>query len=201
MPDADFTPLRPRRHVVAGTAWTSGQMEPVGELMPACVPTSPAAICDEDPPSPSNDDTTIQDVSESVTAAERSETPPGATGDSDDAAEDSYDDEERAAALREEAIRFASIATARALRTTLAQDAAALTCYVDDALRACGRVVRARVRLHPVDAALYRPRSDVEIIADASSARGEVTVETDTGTLGATIEERAALLARAAGHA
>jgi flagellar biosynthesis/type III secretory pathway protein FliH len=120
--------------------------------------------------------------------------PPVALANADDA-------EEHAAAVRDEAIRFATIAAARALRTALAHDAAALTRYVDDALRACGRVVHSRVRLHPADAALYRPRRDVEIVADASAARGDVSVETDAGTVGATIEDRAALLVRAAAHA
>ena len=111
------------------------------------------------------------------------------------------DEEDRFAQIREEAIRFASIATARALRTALADDAAALTKYVDDALRACGRFGRASVRLHPADVSNYRPRSDVEVVADHTSARGEVVVETEAGRAHAVIEDCAALLARSAAHA
>ena len=99
--------------------------------------------------------------------------------------------------IREEAIRFASIATARALRTALL-DSAALTHYVDDALRACGRPAPPVVRLHPSDAHAYRPQRDVEIAADVSCDRGEIRIAVAGGEIGATIEERAELLVRAA---
>jgi hypothetical protein len=109
----------------------------------------------------------------------------------------SYTEEQLAEAVREEAIRFASIATARALRVALL-DAAALTGYVDDALRACGRIVHPIVHLHPADARAYRPQRDVEIVADPELERGEIAVAIGGGSIGATIEERAELLVRAA---
>jgi hypothetical protein len=197
MHDAEFMPLRPRRQRAAAAPLASDDIEPAGELRSA--PASPPHSADGPPAIvvSENDVAPNQDSSEDVSFEEEvepAETPPAA-------ARDPNDEEERAASLRDEAIRFASIATARALRTTLAHDAAALTRYVDDALHACGRVTRARVRLHPADAQLYRPRRDVEVIADTSAMRGQVAVETDTGTVGATIEERAALLARAAADA
>ncbi len=111
------------------------------------------------------------------------------------------DEEEAHVALREEAIRFAAIACARALRKAVAADADELTRYVDEALRACGRVGRAAIHLHPEDAIAFRPSREADVVADASLARGAVSVTTDAGTLGATIEERALLLARAAAYA
>jgi hypothetical protein len=196
MPDADFMPLRPRRQS-ASPPLVSDDSEPAGELSAA--PAPPPQPADGLPVivAPGNDAALNQHSSRDASAESQAELPEPLSA----AARDSEDEEERAACLCDEAIRFASIATARALRTTLAHDATALTRYVDDALRACGRITRARVRLHPADAKLYRPRRDVEVIADASAARGQVAVETDTGSVSATIEERASLLARAAAHA
>ncbi len=108
----------------------------------------------------------------------------------------SYDEERFEAAVREEAIRFASIAVARALRVALVDDAT-LARYVDDALRACGRGGRATVRLHPRDAPAYRPTGDLEVVSDDSCEAGQVVIELPTGSLGATADERAALLVRA----
>lgn len=112
-------------------------------------------------------------------------------------AEPGFDEERYAADVREEAIRFATIATARALRSAL-RDAMILTHYVDDALRACGRPVHAAVRLHPDDAIVYRPQRGVRIVADPSLVRGALAVDYPDGTVGATVDERAALLVRAA---
>jgi hypothetical protein len=186
MHDADFTPLRPRRWKAVEEPCTSEERtERIEDQAVPCPPTPP--VVDEPVDVPT-------DSTFALVSAEPPEQVPDVVVLEDD-------EEERAAALREEAIRFASIALARALRVTLAENAAALSRYVDDALSACGRVERARVRLHPSDAACYRPRRDVEIIADASQARGDVVVETDVGMVCATLEERAALLARAAAHA
>ena len=103
--------------------------------------------------------------------------------------------------LRAEATRFAAIACARALRVSLVENPATIAQFVDDALRACGRVARARLRLHPTDAAAYRPRRDVDVSADAHLERGEIVIETDSGSVGATLEQRALLLAKAAADA
>ena len=111
--------------------------------------------------------------------------------------EASYDEERFRAAVREEAIRFASIAAARALRVALV-DEAAIAKYVDDALRACGHGGRATVRLHPRDARVYRSTHDVDVVGDDSCEVGQVVIELPTGSFGATVDERAALLVRAA---
>jgi hypothetical protein len=108
-----------------------------------------------------------------------------------------YDEELFEAAVREEAIRFASIAAARALRVALV-DETTLAKYVDDALRACGRGGRATVRLHPRDAIAFRPTRDLEVVSDDSCEAGQVVIELPAGSLGATADERAALLVRAA---
>jgi hypothetical protein len=120
-----------------------------------------------------------------------------AVHDEPTAREPSYDEERLRAAVREEAIRFASIAAARALRVALV-DEAAIAKYVDDALRACGRGGRATVRLHPRDARVYRSTHDVDVIGDDSCQASQVVIELPTGSLGATVDERAALLVRAA---
>ena len=111
------------------------------------------------------------------------------------------DPRELAAALRSEAARFAAIACARALRVALSENPATIARFVDDALRACGRIDRARVRLNPQDATAYRPHRDVEVTADQQLERGEVIVEAERGALAATLESRALLLTRAASDA
>jgi len=112
-----------------------------------------------------------------------------------------HDVYEQAAELRAEAARFAAMACARALRSALAENPETITRFVDDALRACGRIARASARLHPEDAAAFRPQRDVEVTADATLERGEVVVETDGGSVAATLDQRAMLLARSAADA
>lgn len=189
---AEFVPLHPRRWRAAGVP-----------AMPECLEPERVSTTESTEASDSRE-VQSRDEAQSHDAAAISaqvQAPPPLDDDTPIAEHASDDGEERAAVLREEAIRFAAIATARALRVGLAADTAALTRYVDDALQACGRVTRARIRLHPSDATLYRPRRDVDVVADPSSARGEIVVETEAGSVHATIENRAALLARAAAHA
>lgn len=208
MSDAEFLPLRPRRRSADGVPPTPEYQAHTQDLMSESLG---APDCSE---MQSHDEAQAHDaevIPAQVAAPPLDDEAPSAEPARQESATQGPclhvytsawdDDEERAAAVREDAIRFAAIATARALRVALAADAGALTRYVDDALQACGRVARPRVRLHPADAASYRPRSDVDIVADPSSARGEVIVETEVGAVHATIENRAALLARAAAHA
>jgi len=107
----------------------------------------------------------------------------------------------RAAELRNEATRFAAMACARALRTALAEDPETIARFVDDAMRACGRFAQVSVRLNPEDAAAFHPRRDLDVTADAMLERGQVVVETDGGSVAATLDERAMLLARAVADA
>jgi len=180
---AEFVPLRPRRlQRAAAVEQTQVEIaEPVSQL----APVEPADVGVE---------------RASVAALPDSAAPPGDADEPADARADELGEEQFAAAVREEAIRFAAIAVARALREHL-RDPAVLTAYVDDALRACGREERHVVRLHPDDAMAYRAPRGVEVIADPERARGEVSVAASGGEIGATIEERAELLARAAAHA
>jgi hypothetical protein len=127
-----------------------------------------------------------------------SEDPPALCGEA--ALAGAPDALEQVALLREEAARFAAIACARALRATLADVPGTINRFVDDALRACGRVPHATVRLHPDDALAYRPQRDVDVIADPSCELGSVSVQTEDGVVAATIDQRAALLAKAAAH-
>jgi len=204
MGNAEFTPLRPRRYGATPAAVdyvaTDGAL--VGE-----VPVAEIAANDTSAPEIVADKTHFckepvsadqQNVGCEPVSAEPIRLPgDGWPQEFSDARDD---EEERLAQIREEAIRFAAIATSRALRSALENDAVALTKYVDDALRACGRFGRARVRLHPADVSHYRPRSDVEVVADDTCACGEVVVETEAGSVRGVIDDRAALLARAAAH-
>jgi hypothetical protein len=188
--DREFAPLRPRRHG-APAANVSTEITPIVEEMTVIAADSAAAslavaeIVESREPEAEINLNGVRDEPTAVRHDRRR----------------ACDEEERHAALREAAIRFAAIACARALRKAVAADADELTRYVDEALRACGRVSRSVIRLHPDDAAVFRPSREADVVADASLARGAVTVLTDAGSLGATIEERALLLARAAAHA
>jgi len=203
---ADFVPLQVRRYRAAPAADCDAASDvAAGEAEAATIAAKAAGATADAPNDAETEEGAVRDnVHDAADAAVDVTTEPvrlpgeNWPHDFPDACEG---EEERLAQIREEAIRFASIATARALRSALTNDALALTRYVDDALRACGRFDRATVRLHPADVGHYRPRSDVEVVADASSIRGEVIVETDAGSVRAVIEDRAALLARAATYA
>jgi hypothetical protein len=102
------------------------------------------------------------------------------------------------AAVRACAIRFAAIACARALREAIARNPLFVARFVDDAILAAGRIEGARVRLSPQDAAACADMLACEIIADKALQTGEVRIEKDGCSVGATLQERAALLVRAA---
>ena len=196
MDNANFVLLQPRRYRAAGANVVTARATNDAEADEVAVVASATTCADEanishtvDNESPLREDPEPEPVHL-----------PGADWPSDFPMS-SDDGEERLAHVREEAIRIAAVATARALRTALAHDASALTQYVDDALRACGRLVRAKVALHPADVVRYRPRRDVDVFADESSDQGDVAVETDAGSVRASIEQRAALLARRAAYA
>jgi len=201
----EFEALRPRRwsappaseapgneslgNVVFRASEASSERETVGDESPSTVDETPAYV-DEPPANVNKPNENVVFRASAVSSDE-----------SDSVPVEAEDSEERDAIMRDEAIRFAAIACSRALRESLTHDSASLTRYVDDALRACGRVYHPAVRLHPEEAACYRPQRDVDVVADAALMRGEVIVETETGAIGATIEERAVLLVRAAAHA
>jgi len=107
----------------------------------------------------------------------------------------------RAAAVREEAVRLAGLACARALHEAIARNPLFVTRFVEDALRASGDTSRARVRLRPVEASTCAGAVKCDVVADDALEPGEVVVECDRGTVRATIEERARRLARAAADA
>jgi len=109
-----------------------------------------------------------------------------------------YDSDACAAAVREEAIRLAGLACARALHEAIARNPLFVTRFVEDALRASGDTSRARVRLRPVEASTCAGAVKCDVVADDALEPGEVVVECDRGTVRATIEERARRLARAA---
>lgn len=107
--------------------------------------------------------------------------------------------EERCAGLiRERAIKLAGEACARALREAIARNPLFVARFVDDAIEAGGRASCKRVRLSPSDAASCIGRIAPDIVGDERLEPGEVVVETTGGTIEATIDRRARLLARAA---
>jgi flagellar assembly protein FliH len=105
------------------------------------------------------------------------------------------------ALVRERAIEIAGAACARALHEAIARNRLFVARFVDDAIAAAGRSGTPRVRLSPDDAAACAVRPGIDVIADAAIAPGEVVVESEDTAVRATIEERAALLARAAADA
>ncbi|MBC5806592.1 MAG: FliH/SctL family protein [Candidatus Eremiobacter antarcticus] len=105
----------------------------------------------------------------------------------------------RRAEIRNEAVRLASIACGKAVRRGLLVDPGLLARFVDEAL-SDAQGDDSVVRLNPNDAGIAARRG-YDIIADQSVAPGEFAIDTPSGTIGGTIEERAALLVLAASHA
>ena len=111
------------------------------------------------------------------------------------------DPSEFEAAIRERAIRLAGIACARALHEAIARNPLFVVRFVDDALAASGDAKGARVRLSAPDAAVCAGVVRCDVVADDALAPGEVVVESDGGSLRASIETRAERLVRAAADA
>lgn len=100
--------------------------------------------------------------------------------------------------VRDLAIELAAAACARALRYAVDRNPRLLARFVDDALRAAGNPKDAVVRVATPTAFTGDHPGTHALVADPSLSAGDVFVTCDAGTLGATIEERAALLVRAA---
>jgi Flagellar assembly protein FliH len=99
-------------------------------------------------------------------------------------------------AIRNEAVRLAAIACGRALRHAVMMHPAVIARFVDDAIEAAGHP-HARIRLHP-DSVATIVVPDHELIADERLSPGDVMVECDGTSVGATLIERASLLVSAA---
>jgi len=101
-----------------------------------------------------------------------------------------------AVAARGEAIRLACIATGRILRHALVVDPKIIARFVDDALAAaCDEAATARVNPAHLPALADQ---GMRCIADERLGFGEVVVDLPAGSIGATVEERAELIVRAA---
>ncbi len=99
--------------------------------------------------------------------------------------------------IRNEAVRLAAIACGRALRHAVMLHPGIIAAFVADALAAAGHPAQARIRLHPDSiAAVEVPHHD--LIADEACAPGDVIIECEDTSVGATVLERAELLANAA---
>ncbi len=96
------------------------------------------------------------------------------------------------------AIRLAGEACARALKQAIAKNPLFVARFVGDALTAAGLPADATVRLCALDAPVCRAGVAAAIEVDDSLGRGDVIVAACDGTLRAVLDERAALLVRAA---
>ena len=109
---------------------------------------------------------------------------------------DAYDESVRALA-----IRLAGEACARALHQAIARNPLFVARFVDDALRAAGGQNGARARVRHEAAAACANRVRCDLASDDALAPGEVVVETASGSVRATLEDRAQILVRAAADA
>jgi hypothetical protein len=103
-----------------------------------------------------------------------------------------------AACIRVAAIRFAAAACARALRYAVDRNPHLVARFVDEALRAAGIPHNAVVRVAPSVTFAGALSKEHDFVADSSLTPGDVFIDYAAGTLGATLEERAELLVRAA---
>ncbi|MDQ6779661.1 MAG: hypothetical protein M3Z37_00695 [Candidatus Eremiobacteraeota bacterium] len=105
------------------------------------------------------------------------------------------EEHDRAAHIRAEAVRLACIATGRILRHAVVFDPAVIVRFVEDAVAATHD--RAAVTcVHPVHASVVAARG-ISCRSDERLAFGEVVVDLPTGSIGASLDERAALIVRA----
>jgi len=100
--------------------------------------------------------------------------------------------------IRAAAVDLAATACARALRYAVDRNPRLLARFVDDALRAAGSPKSATVRVAPPTAIAAEATIEHDVVADSTLSPGDVFVNCDAGEIGATIEERAARLVRAA---
>jgi len=168
MPDNGFVPLTPRRLQRTSGVTIQPEVEPAPDL----------AECSERVESKTgNTDTSLQSLAPGV-AHICPET-----------------DEAR---IRAVAIDLAATACARALHYAIDRNPRLVARFVDDALRAAGNPRNAVVRVAPAVTAVGAASRQHDFVADPSLAPGDVSIECAEGTVGATVEERAALLVRGA---
>ncbi len=98
--------------------------------------------------------------------------------------------------IRHEAIRLAAMACGRALRHAIVLHPRIIAGLVDDAIAAAGNPEHARIRLHP-DAVAAISSPDHDCISDETLGVGDVVVELDGSSVGASMDTFAELLARA----
>jgi hypothetical protein len=104
---------------------------------------------------------------------------------------------DHACEIRNEAVRLASIACGRALRHAVVLHPKVIAAFVDDALRSAGTRQVERIRVHSDVAQHVDPRCGPVQIAEELSP-GDVFIDLNNGSVGATLETRAELLVAAA---
>jgi hypothetical protein len=100
--------------------------------------------------------------------------------------------------IRAAAIELAAAACERALRYAVDRNPRLLARFVDDALRAAGSPRRAIVRIATSATIAAAESHTYDLVADPELSPGDVFVDCDAGSLGATVGERAERLVRAA---
>lgn len=181
MPDTGFVPFAPRRLCSASDSARNASDDPAaghGEAEPQ-EPIAESGTLDE--PAAVESETIIAD--EPSTALDPSRGHNCADVD--------------AACIRAAAIRFAADACARALHYAVDRNPRLVARFVDEALRAAGSPHNAVVRVAPGATSVGVASKEHDFVADSSLEMGDVFIDCATGTLGATLEERAELLVRA----
>jgi Flagellar assembly protein FliH len=202
MTDNGFTPLVPRR-LVGGQATLA---PPDGEGQATLAPPDGGGQASLSPPDVGGQTS----LAPPDAVGQTSLAPPDVRGQASLAPFESSADRRRAPVLtrvsaeseetriRAAAVDLAAAACARALRYAVDRNPRLLARFVDDALRAAGSPKSAIVRLAPPTAIAAAATLEHDVVADSTLSPGDVFVDCDAGELGATIEERAARLVRAA---
>jgi flagellar assembly protein FliH len=100
--------------------------------------------------------------------------------------------------MRQRIIALAAEACARALKCAVARNPLFVARFVDEALTKMGSAEEVSAVLHADDASACAQIIACEVKADGSLERGTVIVRAAGSSIGATLEERADLLVRAA---
>ena len=218
MDEREFIPFSPRRVVLAQSqapAMATQALDPPddahihasdAEAMPADTqPDLPEPLPTADDSDASADTVRVApgspvEASQEVAAAQQDQAPQESAGPLTIPEADAHSDLRRCEhsfEIRNEAVRLAAIACGRALRHALLIDPAVIAAFVDDALAvAPGRAVH-RICVHASLATHLDPARRAVQAAHGLSP-GDLLIDVDGGTIGATLKTRAELLVEAA---
>ncbi len=107
------------------------------------------------------------------------------------------DEPDQRRAILAEALRIAEIACLRILKHALDEQPRLIEAFVADAFAAAGSPEHARIGINSGVVLSQQPACAAGVNENAHLLPGEVTIESNLGTLSATLEERAHLVVRA----